>query len=167
MVCDIAWLDAIVSSIPNVGIHLIHNWLYSRFCASCSGQAVPESEHAHPHARCETQSDTWLSNRSNRSNHSNHSVCGKSKRCKMSVLSVCNDFIQNDTKTVGSGHEMKDKAYDICRKFLSGEWNKISSNDMVFKTVRYVVRHCCQTSALRHMILDVRTNSVTIAIAEE
>ncbi|CAG2169317.1 unnamed protein product [Oppiella nova] len=30
---------------------------------------------------------------------------------------------------------MRDQAYDICRKFLSGEWNKISSNDMVFKTV--------------------------------
>ncbi|KAJ6218794.1 hypothetical protein RDWZM_004606, partial [Blomia tropicalis] len=31
--------------------------------------------------------------------------------------------------------EMRDKAYEICRKYLSGEWNNISSDDMVFKTV--------------------------------
>lgn len=31
--------------------------------------------------------------------------------------------------------EMKDKAYGICRDFLSGEWKKISSDDMVFRTV--------------------------------
>ncbi|XP_054160921.1 choline/ethanolamine kinase-like [Oppia nitens] len=31
--------------------------------------------------------------------------------------------------------QMRDQAYDICRRFLSGEWNRISSDDMVFKTV--------------------------------
>ena len=65
----------------------------------------------------------------------------------MSVISMCNELYQNDskaTKPVGGGHEMKDKAYNICRQFLSGEWKKISSNDMVFKTVRYDNRalHC-------------------------
>ncbi len=34
------------------------------------------------------------------------------------------------------GQEMRDKAYNLCRTFLSGEWKKISSSDMVFKTVR-------------------------------
>ncbi|RWS26533.1 choline/ethanolamine kinase-like protein [Leptotrombidium deliense] len=31
--------------------------------------------------------------------------------------------------------EMKDKAYQICREFLSGSWKNISSSDMVFKAV--------------------------------
>lgn len=31
--------------------------------------------------------------------------------------------------------DMRDKAYNICRKFLSGTWKKISSHDMVFKSV--------------------------------
>lgn len=43
--------------------------------------------------------------------------------------------LQKDKK---SSSNMRDKAYNICRNFLSGEWKKISSSDMVFKTVRYV-----------------------------
>ncbi|KPM08212.1 choline/ethanolamine kinase-like protein 3 [Sarcoptes scabiei] len=31
--------------------------------------------------------------------------------------------------------QMRDQAYEICRKYLSGEWNQISSDDMIFKTV--------------------------------
>ena len=34
-----------------------------------------------------------------------------------------------------SQYEMRDKAYMICREFLSGSWKKISSSDMVFKSV--------------------------------
>jgi len=34
-----------------------------------------------------------------------------------------------------SAVEMRDKAYNICREFLSGSWKKISSSDMVFKSV--------------------------------
>lgn len=43
--------------------------------------------------------------------------------------------LQKDKK---NSSNMRDKAYNICRNFLSGEWKKISSSDMVFKTVRYV-----------------------------
>ena len=32
--------------------------------------------------------------------------------------------------------EMRDKAFSICREFLSGSWKKISSHDMVFKSIR-------------------------------
>lgn len=32
--------------------------------------------------------------------------------------------------------EMRDKAYNICREFLSGSWKKISRDDMIFKSVR-------------------------------
>ncbi|XP_040360619.1 choline/ethanolamine kinase isoform X2 [Ixodes scapularis] len=31
--------------------------------------------------------------------------------------------------------DMRDKAYNICREFLSGTWKSISSSDMVFKSV--------------------------------
>lgn len=31
--------------------------------------------------------------------------------------------------------DMRDKAYNICREFLSGTWKSISSRDMVFKSV--------------------------------
>lgn len=34
--------------------------------------------------------------------------------------------------------DMRDKAYNICREFLSGTWKSISSRDMVFKSVRSV-----------------------------
>lgn len=37
--------------------------------------------------------------------------------------------------TSQSSTRMRDKAYEICRKYLSGEWNNISSKDMIFKTV--------------------------------
>ncbi|XP_003739328.3 choline/ethanolamine kinase [Galendromus occidentalis] len=37
--------------------------------------------------------------------------------------------------TCVASNEMKNKAYKICREFLSGSWKSISSNDMVFKTV--------------------------------
>ncbi|KAH9418669.1 hypothetical protein DERP_003995 [Dermatophagoides pteronyssinus] len=42
----------------------------------------------------------------------------------------------NDSEpTSESSTQMRDQAYEICRKYLSGEWNKISSDDMIFKTV--------------------------------
>lgn len=45
----------------------------------------------------------------------------------------------NDSEpTSESSTQMRDQAYEICRKYLSGEWNKISSDDMIFKTVRFV-----------------------------
>lgn len=31
--------------------------------------------------------------------------------------------------------EMRDKAYKLCRNYLSGKWKEISSSDMIFKTV--------------------------------
>ena len=31
---------------------------------------------------------------------------------------------------------MRDKAFSICREFLSGSWKNINSNDMVFKSIR-------------------------------
>ena len=59
----------------------------------------------------------------------------RSKERKSLKMSVCEQLQPNETKVSG-GRELKDQAYDICRKFLSGEWNRITPNDMVFKTVR-------------------------------
>lgn len=42
----------------------------------------------------------------------------------------------NDADNAKQACELRDQAYELCRKYLSGEWNNISSDDMVFKTVR-------------------------------
>ncbi len=42
----------------------------------------------------------------------------------------------NSEPANSSSVEMRDKAYEICRQYLSGEWKNITSDDMVFKTVR-------------------------------
>lgn len=34
--------------------------------------------------------------------------------------------------------KMRDQAYRICRDYLSGSWKSISSNDMVFRSIRWV-----------------------------
>lgn len=33
---------------------------------------------------------------------------------------------------------LRDKAYDLCRQYLSGSWKTINKDDMVFKAVRLV-----------------------------
>ena len=47
--------------------------------------------------------------------------------------------LPNSEPSNSTSCEMRDKAYEICRKYLSGEWNNISSDDMVFRTVRYAL----------------------------
>ena len=41
----------------------------------------------------------------------------------------------DEVNTPEISEEMRDKAYDICRRYLSGEWNNISPDDMVFKSL--------------------------------
>ncbi|CAN7999097.1 unnamed protein product [Ixodes hexagonus] len=41
----------------------------------------------------------------------------------------------NEPDEVYITEDMRDKAYNICREFLSGTWKSISSRDMVFKSV--------------------------------
>ncbi|XP_064480375.1 choline/ethanolamine kinase-like isoform X4 [Ornithodoros turicata] len=41
----------------------------------------------------------------------------------------------NEPDDVYITEDMRDKAYNICREFLSGSWKSISSRDMVFKSV--------------------------------
>jgi hypothetical protein len=43
--------------------------------------------------------------------------------------------LKQDTNFVKQQRAMKEKAYNICREFLSGSWKKISASDMVFKSV--------------------------------
>lgn len=53
------------------------------------------------------------------------------------MLLYCSEPEKNVSvvETCVASNEMKNKAYKICREFLSGSWKSISSNDMIFKTV--------------------------------
>mgnify|MGYP002718397439 CR=1 FL=1 len=64
----------------------------------------------------------------------------------------------NDSEpTSESSTQMRDQAYEICRKYLSGEWNKISSDDMIFKTVRFVFY------SFKYFEANIRTNEKSLS----
>ena len=50
------------------------------------------------------------------------------------------DFSRFSSAVAASTHhpvkKMRDQAYRICRDYLSGSWKSISSNDMVFRSIR-------------------------------
>lgn len=52
------------------------------------------------------------------------------------------DFSRFSSAVAASTHhpvkKMRDQAYRICRDYLSGSWKSISSNDMVFRSIRWV-----------------------------
>ena len=50
----------------------------------------------------------------------------------------CSAEYDSDNTSFSISSEMRDRAYNICREFLSGSWKKINSDDMVFEAVRYV-----------------------------
>ena len=64
--------------------------------------------------------------------------CSNSSSSRNTINETNDNNNNNSEPTSESSTQMRDRAYEICRKYLSGEWNKISSDDMIFKTVRFV-----------------------------
>jgi choline/ethanolamine kinase len=50
-------------------------------------------------------------------------------------LSLSGKFRSSGSREKKEEEEMRDKAFSICREFLSGSWKKINSHDMVFKSI--------------------------------
>lgn len=61
--------------------------------------------------------------------------CSNSSSSRNTTNETNDNNNNNSEPTSESSTQMRDRAYEICRKYLSGEWNKISSDDMIFKTV--------------------------------